>query len=385
MGQLFDRLNRVVRANLNNADCEDSSNDTGEGAALIAGGAAVGGGISATVGGMGLLVAGTGMAIGSALVAGAGAVAGAAAYGAKKAIEEGDASALGAAALGAVGGSGVSAVVGGMGLAVAGTAVGIGMAPVAAAGAVVGLGAYGLNQLLEQGTDEEKLLEQAIAQMQEALLQLRLAVVRAVASQKRIQQQYAQAQAEVDKWQQRVQLALQKGDENLARQALICKKSKAETAKALKAQLEQQGSQVNTLKRQLKTMEEIFEQAKTKRDELKARLSAAKAQLQLQSTMSSLNTGGSMAAFERMEEKVLMMEARSQAVAELAGADLESQFAMLESGSDVDDELARMKAELAGSPKPQGVLPCLQEKASSSFNSAVDEELEALHQQIDNL
>jgi len=58
---------------------------------------------------------------------------------------------------------------------------------------------------------------------------------------------------------------------------------------------------------------------------------------------------------------------------------------MLESGSDVDDELARMKAELAGSPKPQGVLPCLQEKASSSFNSAVDEELEALHQQIDNL
>jgi phage shock protein A len=40
--------------------------------------------------------------------------------------------------------------------------------------------------------------------MQEALLQLRLAVVRAVASQKRIQQQYAQAQAEVDKWQQRV-------------------------------------------------------------------------------------------------------------------------------------------------------------------------------------
>ncbi len=222
MGQLFDRVSRAVRANLNKAECEDSSNNTGEGAAFIAGGATVGAGISATVGGMGLLVAGTGMAIGSTLVAGAGAVAGAAAYGAKKAIEEGDASALGAAALGAVGGSGVSAVVGRMGLAVAGTAVGIGMAPVAAAGAVVGLGAYGLNQLLEQGTDEEKLLDQAIAQMQEALLQLRLAVTRAVATQKRIQQQHSQAQAEVDKWQQRVQLALQKGDENLARQALIC-------------------------------------------------------------------------------------------------------------------------------------------------------------------
>ncbi len=157
------------------------------------------------------------------------------------------------------------------GQAVMGIAVGIGMAPVAAASAVVGLGAYGLNPLLEQGTDEEKLLDRAIAQMQEALLQLRLAVVRTVASQKRTQQQYAQAQAEADQWQQRIQLALQKGDENLARQALICKKSKAETAKALKAQLEQQESQVDPLKRQLMAMEEKFEQAKTRPKEMNSR------------------------------------------------------------------------------------------------------------------
>jgi len=49
-----------------------------------------------------------------------------------------------------------------------------------------------------------------------------------------------------------------------------------------------------------------------------------------------------MAAFERMEEKVLMQEARAQSAAELV-ADLESQFAALESGSDVDDELAALK------------------------------------------
>jgi phage shock protein A len=92
-----------------------------------------------------------------------------------------------------------------------------------------------------------------------------------------------------------------------------------------------------------------------------------------------------MSAFERMEEKVLMMEANSQAVGELAGVDLESQFAMLESGSDVDVELAAMKAQLMGSPKPQGVLPSSQKTTSSSSNSAVDEELEALRKQLDNL
>lgn len=70
-------------------------------------------------------------------------------------IEEGDASALGAVVVGAVGGAGVSAAVGGIGLAVGGTAVGIGMAPVAAAGAVVGLAAYGVAKLIDNaGTGE---------------------------------------------------------------------------------------------------------------------------------------------------------------------------------------------------------------------------------------
>ena len=385
MGQLFNRINRVVRANLNNSEREDLNNNTGEGAAFVAGGTAAGAGVSATVGGMGLLAAGTGVGIGMAPVAAAGAVAGAAAYGAKKAIEDGDASALGAAALGAAGGAGVSAVVGGMGLAVGGTAVGIGMAPVAAAGAVVGLGAYGLNKLLQQGADAEKLLERAIIEMQQALVQLRQAVARAIATQKRTEQQYNKNQLEANNWQKRAQLALQKGDKNLAREALLRKKANADTAATLKAQLEWQTAQVETLKRNLIAWESKLSEAKTKKDMLKARAAAAKANEQLHNTISSLNTGGSMAAFERMEEKVLMMEARSQSVAELAGADLDSQFAMLESGSDVDDELAAMKAQLTGRSVSQQALPASQQKKSSPGDLAVDAELEALPKQIDQL
>lgn len=53
------------------------------------------------------------------------------------------------AAGGAAAGAGVSSLVGGMGLAVGGTAVGIGMFPVAAAGAVAGLAIYGVKKALE--------------------------------------------------------------------------------------------------------------------------------------------------------------------------------------------------------------------------------------------
>ncbi len=64
--------------------------DKAEGAALVAGGTAAGAGASAVVGGMGLVGGFGGVAIGMAPVAAAGAVVGSAAYGAKKAIEEGE-------------------------------------------------------------------------------------------------------------------------------------------------------------------------------------------------------------------------------------------------------------------------------------------------------
>ncbi len=115
---------------------------------FIAGGAAVGAGVSATVGGMGLVGGFGGVGIGMSPVTAAGAVAGAAAYGAFRAIGEGDAAALGAIGFGALGGAGVSAAVGGMGLSFSGTAVSIGISSMAAVGGVVGLGLYGIAKLI---------------------------------------------------------------------------------------------------------------------------------------------------------------------------------------------------------------------------------------------
>lgn len=241
-----------------------------------------------------------------------------------------------------------------------------------------------INDTISKAEDPEKILEQAIIDMQEDLVQLRQAVATAIASQKRTQQQYNQAQSEADNWQRRAQLALQKGDEALAREALSRKKVQAETATALKTQLDQQAGTVDTLKRNLIALEGKISEAKTKKDMLKARASAAKANEQLQKTVGNMSTSSAMGAFERMEEKVMQMEARSQAAAELAGSSLESQFIQLESGSDVDDELAAMKAQLLGGAAPsQGQLPSSEPAAPQ--DAAVDAELEALKKQIDQL
>ena len=108
-----------------------------------------------------------------------------------------------------------------------------------------------LNDLVSKAEDPEKILEQAIIDMQEDLVQLRQAVAQVIASQKRTEQQYNKNQAEANSWQQRAELALKKGDEDLARQALQRKKAAADTAAMLKQQLDQQFNQSEQMKKNL--------------------------------------------------------------------------------------------------------------------------------------
>ena len=246
-----------------------------------------------------------------------------------------------------------------------------------------------VNDMVSKAEDPEKMLEQALVDMNEDLVQLRQAVAKAIAAERRSRSQYDEQQSEANKWQQRAQLALSKGQEDLARQALQRKKSAADAAAALKPQVDQQKAQVDTLKRSLIALESKISEAKTKKEMLGARMKAAKANQQLQDQVGGLNSSSAMSAFERMEEKVMEMEASGQAAAELVGGGggLEDQFAQLESGSDVDDELAAMKAQLSGASPNQQALPQGQQQSSSQStvsDSEMDAELEALRKQLDS-
>jgi len=244
-----------------------------------------------------------------------------------------------------------------------------------------------LNDLVSKAEDPVKILDQSVDDMQNDLVKLRQAVATAIASQKRIANQAEQAEAQAKTWYERAELALRKGEDDLAREALSRRKTYQDSATALNSQLQSQAGQVDTLKRSLVALEAKIAEAKTKKDMLKARAQAAKAQVQLQSAVGNLSTNTSMAAFERMQEKVEALEAQSQAAAELAGADLESQFMALEGGNDVDDELAALKSRLEGGaasarlPAANGPAPQLEPVQVAQ----VDAELEQLKRSIDKL
>ncbi|WJI25485.1 PspA/IM30 family protein [Thermosynechococcus sp. B1] len=219
-----------------------------------------------------------------------------------------------------------------------------------------------LNAIVSAAEDPEKILEQTIIDMNADLVKLRQAVAQAIAAQKRLEQQYAQNLKDAQQWEERARLALSRGDEALALEALNRKKTAADTAAALKAQVDQMAVQVKTLKDNLTALESKISEAKTKKEMLKARVRAAKASEQIHQAVSKVGTSNAMAAFERMEDKVLQMEARSQAIAELSGDTLESKFQALQSSAnkqDVEFELLEMKRQMGLLPDASsaGTLP----------------------------
>ena len=203
-----------------------------------------------------------------------------------------------------------------------------------------------LNSFVSDAEDPTKILDQSVADMQDDLVKLRQAVAIAIASQKRLENQANQAQEQIQNWLSRAELALKKGEDDLAREALSRKKTFQETFESLTNQFQSQNGQVEKLKKSLLLLERKIAEARTKKDMLKARAQAAKAQQKIQSAVGDLGGKSAMAAFERMEDKVEALEASGQAALELAGEDIESKFAALEGGDDIEKELETLRSQL---------------------------------------
>ncbi|KAL6840332.1 hypothetical protein ACP4OV_030142 [Aristida adscensionis] len=211
------------------------------------------------------------------------------------------------------------------------------------------------NSVLSSFEDPEKILDQAVLEMNDDLTKMRQATAQVLASQKRLENKYKAAEQASADWYRRAQLALQKGDEDLAREALKRRKSYADNASSLKAQLDQQKGVVENLISNTKLLESKIAEAKQKKDTLKARAQSAKTATKVSEMLGNVNTSSALSAFEKMEEKVMAMESQAEALGQLATDDLEGKFALLETSS-VDDDLVQMKKELSGSAL-KGELP----------------------------
>ncbi|KAJ0034973.1 hypothetical protein Pint_26013 [Pistacia integerrima] len=132
------------------------------------------------------------------------------------------------------------------------------------------------NALVSSFEDPEKILEQTVLEMNDDLVKMRQATAQVLASQKRLENKYKAAEQASEDWYRKAQLALQKGEEDLAREALKRRKSYADNASALKAQLDQQKGVVENLVSNTRLLESKIQEARSKKDTLKARAQSAK-------------------------------------------------------------------------------------------------------------
>ena len=134
------------------------------------------------------------------------------------------------------------------------------------------------------------LWELLILEIQEPLKELRQAVSSAISAQLRIHWLYNQAESQVNQWQQRALLALEKDDENSVRLPLVRKQIQFDRAAELKIDLDEQTVRVETLNRNLLALESKIAQANSKKEILKMQLHFAKVQQQIDFTFSQVNS-----------------------------------------------------------------------------------------------
>eukprot|EP00913_Durusdinium_trenchii_P034824 g32573.t1 len=187
-----------------------------------------------------------------------------------------------------------------------------------------------VNKVLQGMEDPEKVLDQALDEMQGDLIKVRQSYAEVLATQRRLQSDKL-----AEDWYRRAEMAVEKGDDELAKEALSRRQSSVQKATGLQDQIDAMTGNVEKLFESVKALEEKITQAKEEKEQLIARARTAKTTSQVNEMLSDVTSTGASGAFDRMKEKVEMLETRA-----------EVSQGLLPEAHDIDNELEAMRKKL---------------------------------------
>jgi phage shock protein A len=207
-----------------------------------------------------------------------------------------------------------------------------------------------LNALINQAEDPEKMLDQILIDMRQQLQEAKREVATAIADEKRLAAQLEAANAQVREWDRRAVLAVERGEDDLAREALRRKAEQQQLVAGYQSQWEAQEASTTSLKQALRALSEKIDEAARKKNLLVARQKRAEAQKHIHEVMTGLSDTSAFEAFDRMAARVDQTEAQAAATVELSqelsGETTEQRFRALEGSADVEQELQALKARV---------------------------------------
>lgn len=206
-----------------------------------------------------------------------------------------------------------------------------------------------VNDALNKAEDPERILNQITTDLNTQFVDTKHRVAAAITDEKRLERQHQETAEEAIRWEDKAAVAVQQERDDLAREALGRRNEAQQLADEYKIQWDKQRQAVSQLKEHLRALELKIGEANRKKHLLIARQKRARAQQAIHETMAGMKDSSAFDTFDRMEQKVGDMEARADAVAEMADFEkdsLEDEFAALETKGSVEDDLAALKSKL---------------------------------------
>ncbi|MBI4557621.1 MAG: phage shock protein PspA [Candidatus Hydrogenedentes bacterium] len=209
-----------------------------------------------------------------------------------------------------------------------------------------------INAILDKAEDPEKLIRLMIREMEDTLVEIKAACAGAMATKKRIQRDLDGAQARVQEWAGKAQLAVNKGREDLAREALLEKRRYTERARALEKELAHGNSLVEQYQSDITQLEDKLSAVREKQRVLVQRHIHAERKKRAQQDIRRADTSDAFLRFESFQNRIEQMEAEADLVNFGRRPSLEEEFSRLEGDEELEKELQALKSSTRPTPGP---------------------------------
>ena len=202
-----------------------------------------------------------------------------------------------------------------------------------------------LNAMLEKAEDPEKLIKLMIQEMEDTLVELKASCAGAMANRSRIIRTRDFAMENVEKWDRKARLAVEKGREDLAREALLEKRACQQEADHRVKEADHFEQLVAQYQKDIQQLEEKLESARNKHRILVQRHIHASHRKDAQTKIRKADSSDAFVRFEQFESRIDRMEADAELINYRASS-LEDEFSKMETDEQIEQELASLKEGL---------------------------------------
>jgi phage shock protein A len=201
-----------------------------------------------------------------------------------------------------------------------------------------------INSMLDKAEEPEKMIRLMIQEMEETSVELKAACAGLMADQKRLARDLSQASERTELWSNRARLAMEKGREDLAREALLEKLSAQRLSEGLERERDRFAVLIEQAREDIEQLEAKLESAKERQRSLAKRHVRADHRMRARSNVSRVQSTDVMMRFDQFEQRIERMEAEAELAAPRQNRNLEQEFALLEGSDEVEEQLASMRS-----------------------------------------